>query len=155
MKCQKARDDSVLRKKEQLTVREMARMLGRTPVPPLALAGRHACRCRWLPRSSSSSGGRRRGGDGGGNQRGYHATAVRREALSTADMVAWHDGASVVESVTPNGLIGVNGVMIQGSVMVLPRLCLLWHVKGLEVRACRVVSSHVVTCGCLRAPCAC
>lgn len=121
-------------------------MLGRTPVPPLALAGRHACRCRWLPRSSSSSGGGR-GGDGGGNQRGYHATAVRREALSTADMVAWHDGASVVESVTPNGLIGVNGVMIQGSVMVLPRLCLLWHVKGLEVRACRAVSSHVVTCG--------
>ena len=64
---------------------------------------------------------------------GFHATAAaRQEALHNADMVAWHDGASVVDSVTPNGLIVVNGVTIQGSVMVFPRLCLLWHVRGLE-----------------------
>jgi hypothetical protein len=72
-------------------------------------------------------------GRGCGWARGYHATAAaRQEALHNADMVAWHDGASVVESVTPNGLIVVNGVTIQGSVMVFPRLCLLWHVRGLE-----------------------
>ena len=77
----------------------------------------------------------RRGGQCSQRWRGYHATAlVRQEALSNADMVAWHDGASVVESVTPNGLVVVNGVTSQGSVMVFPRLCLLWHVSGLEVR---------------------
>lgn len=75
--------------------------------------------------------------------RDYHATPVRREALSNADVVAWHDGASVIESVAPNGLIAVNGVTIQGSVMVFPRLCLLWHVRGLEVRLGREDKARV------------
>ena len=66
-------------------------------------------------------------------RRGYRATPpAAADALGAADMVAWHDGASVIESVSPNGLIGVNSVTIQGSVMVFPRLCLLWHVKSLE-----------------------
>ena len=109
----------------------------------MALAAvRSACSCRRMSLAASSSlGGPGLGYRGLGASRGracgwacgYHATAVaRQEALHNADMVAWHDGASVVESVTPNGLIVVNGVTIQGSVMVFPRLCLLWHVRGLE-----------------------
>ena len=40
--------------------------------------------------------------------------------------------SSFIDSVAPSGLIGVNGCVIQGSVLVLPTMCLLWHVKSLE-----------------------
>ena len=100
----------------------------------LAAAGRCSCRRMLLGPSLAA----RRGDQRSQRWRDYHATApLRQQALSNADMVAWHDGASVVEAVTPNGLIVVNGVTIQGSAMVFPRLCLLWHVSGLEVRFAR------------------
>jgi uncharacterized protein len=53
--------------------------------------------------------------------------------METFALAAAQPGTSSVDSVSPNGLIGVNGVLVQGSVLIFPRLCLLWrNVHGIE-----------------------
>ena len=94
---------------------------GSTAATPAAVRSLAARRCRlpamgW-PSSRPSAGA---------------APAFSTASMDQFDMVARQEGTSFVDSVSPNGLVSVNGVLIQGSVLVFDRMCLLWHVQTVE-----------------------